>query len=62
MKKDTRGISVMEHTRTPSRKFLLRRAQAFFHGIGITNTAPLQLNFGSLFAFWNLFQKKESID
>jgi hypothetical protein len=31
-----------------------------FFRIGITNTTPVWLNFGSLFAFWNLFQKKHS--
>jgi hypothetical protein len=32
----------------------------FFPGIGITNTTPLQPNAGSLFAFQNLFLKKNS--
>jgi hypothetical protein len=40
--------------------FYLRRTHAgtFFHGIGKTNTTLLQLNFGSLFALQNLFQKR----
>jgi hypothetical protein len=34
--------------------------ESFFPCIGITKTTPLRPNFGSLFAFWNLFQKKNS--
>jgi hypothetical protein len=33
-----------------------------FPDIGITDTTPLWLNFGSLFTFQNLFQKKNSSD
>jgi hypothetical protein len=36
-------------------------SQTFFPGIGITNTTSLRPIFGSLFVFWNLFQKKNSI-
>jgi hypothetical protein len=36
------------------------RAGTFFRGTGITNTGPLRPNFGLLFAFRNLFQKKDS--
>jgi hypothetical protein len=32
----------------------------FFSGIDINNTTPLQLNYGLLFAFWILFQKKNN--
>jgi hypothetical protein len=31
-------------------------------GVGITNTTPLRPNFGSLFTFLNLFQKKNDAD
>jgi hypothetical protein len=36
------------------------RTGTFFLGIGITSTTPLQRNFGSLFAYRNLFQKKKN--
>jgi hypothetical protein len=37
-----------------------RVPEPFFPGIGITNTIPLQPNAGSLVAFQNLFQNKNS--
>jgi hypothetical protein len=35
--------------------------EPFLPGIGKTNITPLQPNFGPLFVFWNLFQKKNSV-
>jgi hypothetical protein len=35
--------------------------ECHFPGIGISNTTPLRPNFGSLFAFRNLFQNKNSV-
>jgi hypothetical protein len=55
----------MENARTLFHKFF-RRMQAgmvfwnFVPGIGITNTTPVRPNFESLFAFWNLSQKKNN--
>jgi hypothetical protein len=37
------------------------KPEPFFPGTGITNTTPLPPNFGSLFAFQNLFQKKNNV-
>jgi hypothetical protein len=34
--------------------------EPFYPGIGMTNTTPLQPKFVSLFAFWYLFQNKNS--
>jgi hypothetical protein len=31
--------------------------RTFFPGFVITNTTPLQPNFGSLFSFWNILKK-----
>jgi hypothetical protein len=59
----SRDIFVTEHAGTPFRKFFPegRKPEPFYPGTGITNTTPLRPNFGSLFAFRNLFQIKERL-
>jgi hypothetical protein len=59
----------MECAGTPFLKFFLRTTQAgtaftnlYFPGVGVTNTTPLRPNFGSLFAFRKVFQKKNSAE
>jgi hypothetical protein len=61
------GIFLTECARMPFQKFFLRRMQAgtvfrnpFFPGIGISNTIPLQPNFGSLYIS-GLFKKKKAL-
>jgi hypothetical protein len=60
------GIYVSELAVTPLRKLFLRTQaettfqNLFFSGIGINNITPLRPNFGSHFAFRNLYQKKSS--
>jgi hypothetical protein len=60
--------NVPEHARTPFRKLFLKRTQTgtgfwnpVFPGVGITNTTCLRPNFGSLFVFQKLFQKKMAL-
>jgi hypothetical protein len=49
------SVSSLSEGRKPE-----QQSGILFPGIGITNTTPLPPNYGSHFAFRNLFQKKSS--